>query len=79
MPPPVAATEISESPMPQAPIIWAPMLVAAARSEAGPVDTSSNQCSSATMPPRQICRSASQFVLALREALLGLGMLEQTE
>ena len=65
--------------MPQAPIIWAPMLVAAARSEAGPVDTSSNHRSSATMPPMAICSSASQLLAALGEALLGVGVLQQPE
>ncbi len=51
--------------MPQAPIICAPMAVAAARSEAGPVDTSSNQCSSATMPPMAIWSSACSSSLLL--------------
>jgi hypothetical protein len=58
IPLPAAATEISESPMPQAPIICAPMVVAVARSPAGPVDTSSNQRSSATSPPMLICSRA---------------------
>ena len=58
IPVPAAAMEINDSPMPQEPIICAPIVVAVARSPAGPVDTSSNHRSSATSPPMLIFRSA---------------------
>jgi len=75
---PAAAMEINDSPIPQEPIIWAPIMVAVARSPAGPVDNLVEPTAPRpTSPPMLIFKSAFILVLALGEPLLGVGVLQE--